>query len=54
MGLIDEYRIVVHPVLAGHGPTLFQGLERSRHLELVSTERLESGVMTTHYRRKQG
>ena len=34
-GLIDEYRIVVHPVFAGHGPTLFQGLERSRRLEVV-------------------
>jgi dihydrofolate reductase len=52
LGLIDEYRIVVHPVLAGHGPTLFQGLERSRHLELVSTKRLASGVMALHYRRK--
>jgi dihydrofolate reductase len=52
LGLIDEYRIVVHPVLAGHGPTLFQGLERPRHLELVSTERLKSGVMAMHYRRK--
>ena len=51
--LIDEYRIVVHPVLAGHGPTLFQGLERARRLELVSTKRLNSGVMAMHYRRKQ-
>jgi dihydrofolate reductase len=50
LGLIDEYRLVIHPVLAGHGPTLFQGLERSRQLELVSTERLKSGVMPTHYR----
>jgi dihydrofolate reductase len=48
--LIDEYRIVVHPILAGHGPTLFQGVERS-HLELVSTNRLKSGVMALHYRR---
>ena len=54
LGLIDEYRIVVHPVLAGHGPTLFQGLERSRHLELVSTKRLKSGVMALHYRRQAG
>jgi dihydrofolate reductase len=54
MGLIDEYRVVIHPVLAGHGPTLFQGLERSRHLELVSTSRLKSGVITTHYRRNAG
>jgi dihydrofolate reductase len=54
MGLIDEYRIVVHPVLAGHGPTLFQGLERSLHLELVSTNRLKSGVIAMHHRRKEG
>jgi dihydrofolate reductase len=54
LGLIDEYRIVVHPVLAGHGPTLFQGLEPSRRLELVSTKRLKSGVMALHYRRKAG
>ena len=54
LGLIDEYRIVVHPVLAGHGPTLFQGLERSRQLELLSTKRLKSGVMALHYRRQAG
>ena len=54
LGLIDEYRLVVHPILAGHGPTLFQGLERSRRLELVSTKRLKSGVMALHYRRKEG
>lgn len=52
--LIDEYRIVVHPVLAGHGPTLFHGLEPSRHLELLSMNRLKSGVLTLHYRRKEG
>jgi riboflavin biosynthesis pyrimidine reductase len=53
LGLIDEYRLVVHPILAGHGPTLFQGLERSRRLELVSTKSLKSGVMPLHYRRKE-
>jgi dihydrofolate reductase len=52
--LIDEYRLVVHPVLAGHGPTLFQGLDRVRHLALVSTRRLTSGVMAMHYRRREG
>jgi hypothetical protein len=46
--------LVVHPVLAGHGPTLFQGLERARHLDLVSTTRLRSGVTAMHYRRKEG
>jgi dihydrofolate reductase len=53
LGLIDEYRLVVHPVVAGHGPTLFQGLAGSRHLELVSTHRLKSGAMAMHYRRKE-
>jgi dihydrofolate reductase len=52
MGLIDEYRLVLHPVLAGRGPTLFQGLEPSRRLELVSTKRLTSGALALHYRRK--
>lgn len=54
LGLIDEYHLVVHPVLAGHGPTLFQGLERPRQLDLVSTTRLNSGVTAMHYRRKEG
>ena len=53
LGLIDEYQVVVHPVLAGHGPNLFQGLQRSRHLDLVSTTRLKSGAMAMHYRRKR-
>jgi dihydrofolate reductase len=50
LGLVDEYRLVVHPVIAGHGPTLFQGLQPSRRLELVSTNRLQSGQVALHYR----
>jgi len=53
LGLIDEYRLVLHPVLAGHGPTLFQGLQPSTRLELVSVKRLNSGVMPLHYRRRE-
>jgi dihydrofolate reductase len=51
LGLIDEYHLVVHPVIAGHGPNVFQGLERSRQLDLVATKRLTSGAMAMHYRR---
>ena len=52
MGVIDEYRIVVHPVIAGRGPTLFHGLSSARQLELVSTRRFASGVQALHLRRR--
>ena len=39
LGLIDEYEFVVHPRLAGHGPTLFAGL--SKHIDLKLVSRLE-------------
>jgi hypothetical protein len=32
-GLIDEYEFVLHPRLAGHGPTLFAGLAKPVDLE---------------------
>ncbi|HTV20919.1 MAG TPA: dihydrofolate reductase family protein [Polyangiaceae bacterium] len=51
-GLIDEYRIVVHPIISGRGPTLFHGLSKARHLELLSTQRFGSGVQALHFRRK--
>jgi dihydrofolate reductase len=54
LGLIDEYRIVVHPVISGRGPTLFDGLSSARHLELLSTQRFTSGVQALHFRRKSG
>lgn len=52
LGLIDEYRIVLHPVLSGRGPSLFHGLSSRRELELVSTQRFGSGVQAFHLRRK--
>jgi dihydrofolate reductase len=53
LGLIDEYRFLVHPVIAGQGPTLYEGAER-RQLQLVSAQRMKSGVMALHYRKKKG
>jgi dihydrofolate reductase len=49
LGLIDEYEFVVHPRIAGHGPTLFAGL--SKHLDLTLVDRLEfaSGVVAMRY-----
>jgi dihydrofolate reductase len=49
LGLIDEYEFVVHPRLAGHGPTLFAGL--SKHVDLRLVNRLEfgSGAVAMRY-----
>ena len=51
LDLVDEYRFVVHPVVAGHGPFLFSGLQRSLRLKFVAATRLKSGIVALHYRR---
>ncbi len=53
MEMIDEYKFLVHPRIAGHGPTLYQGgLPRTRSLDLISFKALRSGAVAVHYRRK--
>jgi dihydrofolate reductase len=49
LGLIDEYELVVHPRLAGHGPTLFAGLSKYVDLRLVSRLELGSGAVAMRY-----
>ena len=49
LGLIDEYEFVVHPRLAGHGPTLFAGLSKHVDLRLVSRVELRSGAVALRY-----
>ena len=49
LGLIDEYEFVVHPRLAGHGPTLFAGLSKPIDLTLVSRLQLGSGAVAMRY-----
>ena len=52
LALIDEYRFLVHPRIAGHGPTLYQGgLPATRRLERVSATPLRNGSVAMHYRR---
>jgi dihydrofolate reductase len=49
LGLIDEYELVVHPRLVGHGPTLFAGLSKPVDLKLVGRLELGSGAVAMRY-----
>ena len=52
LDLIDEYKLLVHPRIAGHGPTLFDGgLTSTRRLALISAKPLRFGAVAMHYRR---
>ena len=53
LGLIDEYEFVVHPRLAGHGPTLFAGLSTHVDLRLVSRLEFGSGAVAMRYEPRQ-
>jgi dihydrofolate reductase len=49
LGLIDEYEFVVHPRLAGLGPTLFAGLSKQIDLRLVNRLEFGSGAVAMRY-----
>ena len=49
LGLIDEYEFVVHPRVAGHGPTLFAGLPKHIDLKLVDREEFGPGFVALRY-----
>jgi dihydrofolate reductase len=49
LGLIDEYEFVVHPRVAGHGPSLFAGLTKHIDLKLVDRLELSSGAVALRY-----
>jgi dihydrofolate reductase len=49
LGLVDEYRIVVNPVLIGKGKLMFTGLREKLVLKLVKTKALSSGVVILYY-----
>lgn len=50
LGLIDDYLLLVHPVILGRGKPLFKGLENRIKLKLVETTRLRPEVVELHYR----
>ena len=43
-GLIDEYRLVIHPVVIGQGTNLFSALRAPLRLDVVETRTFPSGT----------
>ena len=52
--LIDEYRLVIHPVAIGHGTGLFGALRRPLRLDLIEGPTFPSGTMIHVYRPHEG
>jgi dihydrofolate reductase len=51
LGLVDEYRLFVSPVVLGGGTPYFPALEERINLELVETQTFGSRVVYARYRR---
>lgn len=54
LGLVDEYHIVVHPVIAGEGRRLLEGisLPEKFQLQLAGSKIFKSGSAALHYLKK--
>lgn len=54
LGLIDEYRLLLEPVILAAGKPLFENMDQRHNLELLDVKRYKSGTMLLHYRPKTG
>jgi dihydrofolate reductase len=48
--LIDELRLIVHPIVLGKGHALFGGVNKRLSLDLVQAKPTESGRVIVSYR----
>jgi dihydrofolate reductase len=53
LGLIDEYKLTLHPIILGEGISLFNGNTQQSKLKLLESKTLGSGVVTLHYEVQQ-
>jgi dihydrofolate reductase len=51
LGLIDEYRVILNPVLIGQGKPLFRGITEKIRMKLLSAKVFGSGVVLLRYER---
>lgn len=49
-GLLDELRLMVHPIVVGNGKRLFDDTDEQTALELVDSETFDTGVVYLTYR----
>jgi dihydrofolate reductase len=48
-GLIDEFRVMVNPVVLGGGKTLFHGINQKLDLKLTNSRMFASGNVLLYY-----
>ena len=53
LDLIDEYRLVIHPVVLGGGKPMFPTLDKLISLRLIETRQFEGGVLLHRYQRAE-
>ena len=51
LDLIDEFRLDLHPYVAGEGTRLFDDVPKSYRLDLVASTEFSNGIVGLHYRR---
>ncbi|MBY4604692.1 MULTISPECIES: dihydrofolate reductase family protein [Bacillus] len=49
LGLVDEFRLSIHPVVLGEGKPLFMDLKQRINLKMVNTRTFSSGVVQIVY-----